>query len=358
MSFPQIYFGTLLAFQAQDYFRVFNAHSMWDSFPPSSTWSLYHAETSSWKLILVSLFIMTPILFIWRSLLKRFVFGVLAKKCAGAEPGTKLYDKFVEQTWLAFHYGLISVLGAYVLHDEPWFPPLLTKQARMALLAPLHDRMQDQEDLGLQILYLVQLGFYFMELITLCAFRENRARSDAVVYFFHHVYTVFLLLGSWLTLDHRIGSIVLFLHDVGDVFLPVGKCFTYSEPHVRSVYSWQALKLVKACGLMSFVVFVIMFAIPRLFFFGGIVYTGMYELHWGACCGLSLTTGICSTCPTPLFTALLMSVLGLLLPMHVFWFYLIVKMAYRLVLGKYQDVRSDDENDADGLPRKTSRKKR
>jgi TLC domain len=193
-------------------------------------------------------------------------------------------------------------------------------------------------------LYAIQLSFYLLELLTLLLVKERRSRSDAVVYFFHHMYTVTLLAGSWLTLDHRIGSLVLFLHDVGDIFLPIGKCFTYSEEHTKKTRSPIVFQIVQASGIFFFVMFIITFAVPRIFFFGGLIYYSVYELHWTTCCGV-LASGACGLCPAPLYMGLLVGILGLLWPMHIFWFYLIMRMAGKVVFGQYQDVRSDDESE-------------
>jgi hypothetical protein len=46
----------------------------------------------------------------------------------------------------------------------------------------------------------------------------------------------------------------------------------------------------------------------------------------------------------------------LLWPMHVFWLSLIAKMAVKVVFGKYQDVRSgDDDSDEDGGKSRTKK---
>jgi hypothetical protein len=162
------------------------------------------------------------------------------------------------------------------------------------------------------------------------------------VYFFHHVYTVWLLTGSWLAYHHRVGSLVLFLHDIGDIFLPIGKCYSYAEEHIRKTCTPAKFALHKAVGTGFFVVFIVLFAIPRLFFFGGLIYLSVKQHHWMTCCG-PLCTEFCAMGPA--WGTLLVATLGLLYPMHVFWFYLICRMALRVVVGKYDDVRSGDEDE-------------
>jgi hypothetical protein len=270
------------------------------------------------------------------------VFSNLALRAAGLRKGSKKHEKFVEQAWLALHYTLVTSLGYYVLRSKPWWPPYINADTLPAMFVSTEERLKDQEDVGLQSLYAIQLSFYLLELCSLLLVKERRVRSDAVVYLFHHVYTVVLLAGSWLTVDHRVGSLVLILHDIGDIFLPIGKLFTYSEKHAKETQSHLVYQIVQASGIFFFVLFIVTFAIPRIFLFGGLIYHSVYDLDWTICCGM-LANGVCGVCPAPLYMAGLVLVLGLLWPMHVFWFYLILRMALKVLSGAYQDVRSDDE---------------
>ena len=164
---------------------------------------------------------------------------------------------------------------------------------------------------------------------------------------------MFLMFGSWISFNHRIGTLVLILHDVGDIFLPIGKCYTYAEEHIRLTKTKAQYEMHKIIGMFFFVMFVIAFAIPRLLMYGLLVFQGVADKYlWYKCCGYDPKTKFCGECSdlgckggkwdTPLLV-----VLGLLYPMHVYWFYLILKMALRLLLhpGKYDDVRSDDDAD-------------
>jgi hypothetical protein len=291
-----------------------------------------------------ALFVM-PVLGLWRAFLTRYVFSIMAKNWAGLDHTSPVHDKFVEQAWLALHYGLTSMLEVYVLRSKPWWPPVISTLANSELTASDADRMHDQENWGLRFIYCLQLGFYSLELITLLTLPKNKRRSDFNVYFFHHVYTVWLLTGSWLSYLHRIGSLVLFLHDVGDIFLPIGKCYSYAEKHIRATHSPMEFEFHKNVGTFFFVLFIIFFAVPRLFFFGGLIYLAIKEHQWMTCCS--------PTCELPcamgsVWGTTLVATLGLLYPMHVYWFYLIVKMASRVVFGKYDDVRSEEDDD-DGV---------
>ena len=362
MAFPAVYFGSLLAVAA-----AFGP--AWLATLPSA--QAHRASTLPLQSllpvvsVLFALAALLPVLAAWRRFLKQNVFSEMASQWAGLHPGSVKHDKFVEQAWLAFHYSLITVMEIKVLWDKPWFPPVLWLAQRRAISAPQAEREADQADWGLRIVYMVQLAFYALELVTLL--RSKVRRSDFFVYLFHHVYTVLLLAGSWLSFHHRIGSLVLFLHDVGDIFLPIGKCYScvlpgmrhtnntcflpcrYAEDHIRATKSRTAFEFHKNIGTFFFVLFIIFFAIPRLFFFGGLIFQGPSEFKWYSCCGLGANGDECGPCVAgPAWSTGLLTLLGLLYPMHVFWMILILKMAIRVLTGQYDDVRSEGEEEEEG----------
>jgi len=342
IPFPVAYFGFILLFVLSHLNQLYNSLPSWERQLGSPLVPKF--ETS--KLPLFAFFVMCPTLYMWRSFVKKNVFAPMAKQWAGLPPGTHKYDKFCEQAWLAAHYTLATSVGYFVLREKPWWPPVISLEAEAAITAPNAEREADQHDSSIWLLYSLQLGFYTLELVTLIL--ERKRRSDAVMYFFHHIFTMFLMAGSWVSFHHRVGLLVLFLHDIGDIFLPIGKCYTDAEEHIRTTKTKAEYQMHKMIGMGFFVLFVIGFAIPRLIFFGALVYRAMFLHSWYACCGMDTATGYCGECTmAPLWGTVLVSTLGLLYPMHVYWFYLIVKMAARLLCspGEYDDVRSDDEKD-------------
>lgn len=343
IPFPLVYFGVIAAFVAVYHEKMYNEIPSW-----SAIWNttIFRPDRETLKVPLIAFFVACPLLAVWRSFIKGQVFSPIAVSWAGLAKSSGKHDKFCEQAWLALHYFIATSLGYYVLHDKPWWPPALSMSAELAIVANNEERAKDHLSENLQIYWILQLGFYSLELITLLL--TGYKRSDAVMYFFHHLYTVFLMAGSWVSYNQRIGTLVLILHDVGDIFLPIGKCYTYAEEHIRQTRSKMQYEVHKIIGMSFFVMFVIGFAIPRLFLFGNLVYNGFSKYHWYICCGFDVATQTCGACSMgPLWPISLLSTLGLLYPMHVYWFYLIVKMAFRLIFapGQYDDVRSDDEKD-------------
>ena len=338
IPFPIVYFGFIIAFVAVKHRRMYDALPSLEEHKRT----VFVPSLEVAMLPLFSFFVFCPILYVWRGFVKSHLLASWAKDWAGLTEGTVKYEKFCEQAWLALHYTIATSLGYYVLRETPWWPPL-SESGMLAISASQAEREADQKDLGLQVLYSMQLAFYTLELATLLSSKQRR--SDAMVYFFHHIYTLFLMSGSWISYNHRVGSLVLFLHDIGDIFLPIGKCYTYAEEHIRVKHP-QHYAFHKNVGMSAFVLFVIFFAIPRLILYGGLVYRSMLDFHWLKCCGIDLESGYCGPCLMGSgWTTPLVMTLGFLYPMHVYWFYLIVKMAARLLLspGEYDDVRSGSE---------------
>jgi len=66
-------------------------------------------------LVVASALLVLPLLWLWKTFLKRTFFSKLAREWAGLVEGTAKFDKFVEQAWLACHYALVCTLEFYVL---------------------------------------------------------------------------------------------------------------------------------------------------------------------------------------------------------------------------------------------------
>ena len=171
----------------------------------------------------------------------------------------------------------------------------------------------------------------------------------------HHIFTVTLLLLSWLSLNHRIGSLVLICHDVGDVFLPIGKCYSYAEEHIRKTRTKRAYEVHKMIGTGFFILFIVAFVVPRLFFFGGIIVNMSGDalkfqtecFPPGAPSPWTAARVDCGEVPGrggPIADMILLTLLELLYPFQVVWSAMIARMAFKVLFAaEYDDVRSEDE---------------
>ena len=145
----------------------------------------------------------------------------------------------------------------------------------------------------------------------------------------HHVVTIGLVFLSYISNFTRAGATILFLHDVSDVILEFSKCLFYIGSAGKSAYRKMFKKL---CDVL-FGLFAATFA-----------YTRLYHLPWRgvyACYEYSREFHG--------FAYLSMwSLLVILQCLHFFWFYLILRMIYKLV--KTGEVEKDERSDDDTFP--------
>lgn len=172
--------------------------------------------------------------------------------------------------------------------------------------------------------YQVELGAYIHQLLW-----TEVSRSDSVEMIIHHLATILLIVFSYLTNFTRIGASILLLHDSSDVFLESAKVFVYISKTKHG--KWAS----KYCDTL-FALFAVSFFISRLIIYPRfLIYSLVYE-----------APAILGGWPGHgLFSGLLM----VLQFLHIFWFYLILRMIPALVsTGIKEDVRSDDECDIAG----------
>jgi hypothetical protein len=171
-----------------------------------------------------------------------------------------------------------------------------------------------------KVYYLFELGAYFHQL----AWTETN-RSDSLEMVIHHLITIALLLSSHVLNFVRIGVTVLLLHDISDIFLEAAKCFNYMSK-VKG-QEWAT----SVCDSL--------FAIFALSFFGLRLVVYPYWIFYTSYIDANEKFGK-DWFGFDVYFYLLLSLQAL----HIFWFYLITRMIYRLLTtGIEKDERSDDD---------------
>eukprot|EP01013_Petalomonas_cantuscygni_P016849 TRINITY_DN33906_c0_g1_i1.p1 TRINITY_DN33906_c0_g1~~TRINITY_DN33906_c0_g1_i1.p1 ORF type:complete len:415 (+),score=65.55 TRINITY_DN33906_c0_g1_i1:127-1371(+) len=165
------------------------------------------------------------------------------------------------------------------------------------------------------VFYLCEAGFYMSELVAILI--EPR-RSDFVVYVVHHVGTLILIFGSWSFGEEVLGLVVLWLHDFPDTLLSAAKLCLY----VKQTFLAQVI----------FALFAVAYFVFRV-----VGMTMMFVANHAV--GREARGGF-AMYPFALEVLLF----GILTPLHVYWFSLIVRM---LFANASEDPRSDDESDDD-----------
>ena len=226
--------------------------------------------------------------------------------------------KFVEALWRFIFYSYFCFVGyraLFVPNTVSWV--LDTKDHWQEWpLTPITS--------AISFYYQIELGAYLHQIMW-----TEVSRSDSLEMVVHHLATILLILGSYLTNFTRIGASILLLHDTSDVFLESAKVFVYISKSKGG--KW-------ACNFCDtlFALFAVSFLITRLIIYPRyLVYSLVYEAPqiMGPWPGYRLFAGL----------------LIVLQCLHIFWFFLILRMIPSLLsTGIQKDERSDDEGDIDG----------
>ncbi|XP_060732628.1 ceramide synthase 6 isoform X1 [Tachysurus vachellii] len=226
--------------------------------------------------------------------------------------------RFCESMWRFTFYLYIFTYGVRYLKKTPWLwntRDCWYNYPYQALTVDLH------------YYYILELSFYLSLLFS--QFTDIR-RKDCLLMFMHHVATVSLIMLSYVNNMARVGTLVLCLHDASDVLLEAAKMANYA-------------KYQRLCNVL-FIMFALVFISSRLALYPvWILNTTLFE-SWEI------------VGPYPswwVFNGLLVLLQGL----HIFWSYLIVKIACKAIskgkVGKWnplhvsKDDRSDIESSSD-----------
>lgn len=240
--------------------------------------------------------------------------------------GKKTIMKFQNQCWLALFYTCSTVYGYMVLRDEPFFKfPLFVREGDGAA-SSMWNHHPMAPKWWTVLYYNYEIGFYLTELTTLFVYGK---RSDFAEMTAHHIFTLSLLTFSHLGYYHRLGSYILLIHDASDIPLCVAKMIVYCG----------APQWLSETGLVAFAAAFVFF---RLY-----VFPITIVVNWGVAPKLI---------PFTYNLWFLLYVLHVLLQsLHIYWFALILKVAFRSFWPSFKgdrrakDVRSSDEAEDEGL---------
>ncbi|CAB4384562.1 longevity assurance proteins LAG1/LAC1 [Rhizophagus irregularis] len=225
--------------------------------------------------------------------------------------------RFAEQGWSFLYYSIFWTLGMYIMSKSPyWFDTAYFWKGYPHVEMP-----------GLlKWYYLVQLAFWFQQVFVI---NIEKRRKDYVEMLAHHAITILLICSSYSMNWTRIGNAILCVMDFADILLPFAK-------------------MLKYCGFNTlcdvvFGFFMISWVVTRHFFFGYIIYSTMFEstqfveLKWDP------EEEHFYSRKTQIFFVTLFLLLQALI---YFWFYLICRVAYRVIMGdNAHDNRSESEHE-------------
>uniref|UniRef100_A0A3B4XBB9 Ceramide synthase 3a n=1 Tax=Seriola lalandi dorsalis TaxID=1841481 RepID=A0A3B4XBB9_SERLL len=197
-------------------------------------------------------------------------------------------------SWRFVFYLAAFIGGIAALYDKEWFYD--TREVWTDF--PKQSMLESQ-----YWYYILEMSFYGSLLFSITFDVKRKDFKEQIV---HHLATLVLLSFSWCVNYIRIGTLVMLIHDASDVLLESAKLFNYAK--------WE-----KTCQTL-FVLFAIVFMVTRLviFPFWLIHCTWVYPVqHYPAFFGYYF------------FNVMLV----VLLCLHIFWAYLILRMIRKFMFG-------------------------
>jgi ceramide synthetase len=237
------------------------------------------------------------------------------------------------------------LLGLRIVKTQPWFWPSFNWWKNQT-----SDSRTSADFRGYYLLYVAR---YVAEIISVGLEYDRKDKREMLL---HHFSTVFLIGISYAYGFTRVGGIIMLLLDPADVPLHVAKLFKYvadarkielnkkrsgRSNNNRAMATQRAITVGKRCQFMAdvlFGVFMVTFFITRLVMYPYVVYSSHFECRKFVNVerNLALLIGYWSC----------IVLLYIVLALQAYWFYLILKVAIKVVTkGEAEDVRSDDEGE-------------
>ena len=165
--------------------------------------------------------------------------------------------------------------------------------------------------------YIFELSFYISELV--CISWLETKRKDHTVLLIHHITTITLIGISYVYGFHRIGILVLYAHNINDIFLEAAKLCKYiGFEHLTNI---------------NFIFLILSWIGSRLYFFPfHVVHSSYYDAY----------ELFIKNKDHILQYYIAIGCLMMLCVMHVYWFFLICRIAYKAIKdGETKDSRED-----------------
>ena len=231
----------------------------------------------------------------------------------------KAKTRFAEQSWSFVYWGVSFIYGVYLYLDAPYFNDL----DQIYINWP-NFYMQG----NFKSYYLISMAFWIQQIFVL---HVEKPRKDHYQMFSHHIITCLLIIGSYYYYFFRIGHLILMIMDSVDIFLAGAKMLKYAGFN-------------RACDAMF-----ILFLLSWIGLRHG-VYNFIFHHAWSKSVHL-MSDGQCvigeaqKRCWTPTIINVFMGLLGGLQIITCIWMYLILKVAYKVIIGVgAEDVRSDEDD--------------
>lgn len=256
-----------------------------------------------------------------RSVFASYILRALAIQCGLTT--AKNINRFVEQGWSIVYYSASFIIGMLLFRESDYW-----MSAQNLWVGWPHYQIP----VLIKAYYMIQLASWFQQIYVL---HVEARRKDHVQMFTHHIVTCILMIGSYYYYYTRVGHVILILMDSVDSQLSLAKIFNY-----LGMSAW--------CDGV-FMVFMVNWVICRHGFYNYLVWTAMKAPEVISLDCYYDANGDLVRCFTPAVHWTLVILLGILQVITLVWFYMIVRIAYRVVKGtaSANDTRSDHDDSED-----------
>ncbi|NWR81761.1 CERS2 synthase, partial [Centropus unirufus] len=230
-----------------------------------------------------------------------------------------LLKKFREASWRFTFYLIAFIAGMAVIVDKPWFYDLREVWKGY----PIQSMLPSQ-----YWYYMIELSFYWSLLFSIASDVKRKDFKEQII---HHVATIILISFSWFANYIRAGTLIMALHDSSDYLLevsplPAAPAVSHAPFPPHPAPAPQSAKMFNYAGWRNtcnniFIVFAAVFIVTRL------VILPFWIMHCTVVYPLDLYPAFFGY----YFFNFMMVVLQSL---HIFWAYLIIRMAQKFITGK------------------------
>jgi ceramide synthetase len=239
--------------------------------------------------------------------------------------------KFCDQGWQLFLHTLSSLLQLPCLLQEG----LLEDVSRCWDPCPIDQTIPRL----MQFAYMFELAAYTYGAVEHRFFSVKR--KDYYVMFGHHITTCGLILGSYVTQCFRVGLIVMFIHDASDIIVDITQLFNHAHMEgSQFFFVGETCFLAMISGWFYTRIYYLPFRV-----IGSILIDGhqMCALKFP---GQPWKYPKCEGIPFWRGGALLLSVLVV---MHIYWFYLFLRILVKVLTNSGTDKGKVYETDLDEI---------
>jgi len=232
-------------------------------------------------------------------------------------------QKYAQSVMEAIFYGSFALIGLRIVPSQEWVWP------SMLWWKGWSEGGHEILRVDLRCYYMLYLSRYVQQFISVLL---ERKRKDFVEMIVHHLVTVGLVYISYIYGWNRVGVVTMLLFDPADVPLHLAKICKYTgEATGRRFWQFLADRL--------FETFALVFFITRIALYSYVWWSAQFESQSFFPHGLPEKTSV--------------SLLFVLLILQLYWFFLVLKVAVKLLRGgSAEDPRSDDEDEGDKKDKK------